>query len=146
MSVRCAAGVPLAPNATTDQKEDTCTLQDIKKAAVLLLARSAKDLAAAPFAPGPAFALALTQSGGKPAPASFTAAQARRQYAITQPATPNCDQSSTLGAPCHCSEMVLRDAVCRSSAKLLRASTCAFQADDTAKKIFNVTYTNMPHL
>lgn len=144
-TVRCLGGGIVMPTSSTKQNEDVCTLHALENAAQAELLRSPSDIVTRPYAPVPAYALALVLQAG-PAPESFVLAHQRRRFAVTQSLSPECDAASREGEPCHCDEATLRDAACRSSGSLVRVSSCALDVDEKAKRISHVTYTLGTHL
>jgi hypothetical protein len=144
-TVRCGAAGAITPGTTSNQDEPLCTLVELDQLAERELVRTAENLVAAPYAPvaGLAFALALQSNA---APEDYTAAHARRRFAIRQPATPSCNAATVERTPCHCEPAALRDAACRSRAIRQWVGSCAFELNITQQTISNVTFTTAAHL
>lgn len=137
---RCSASGPVSPRDASKQDEPPCTKEALAVALAKELERKPADVvASANGTRGPLFAYAALLGQGK-VPEAFATAQARRQYAITQPEEPACTSPDLApGTLCHCDEALIRDQTCRrSTTDDVHVNTCKFTVDDKTKRITNV--------
>lgn len=141
---RCTEAGPVSWSDTSKQDEPLCTKADLAKAIAGELERTTRDvLESGTTRPG-LFAYASLVAKDR-VPAAFVAAQARRRYALTQPAEPPCDGSLAPGTACHCDEATVRLFACKQpEASHVHIGVCRFDVDDKQKKIHNVVATPPP--
>lgn len=135
---RCTEAGPVSWSDTSKQDEPLCTKADLAKAIARELERTTRDvLESGTTRPG-LFAYAALVAKDR-VPAGFVAAQARRRYALTQPAEPSCDSGLAPGTACHCDEATVRLFACKQpEASNVHIGVCRFDVDDKQKKIQNV--------
>ncbi|MBX3224723.1 MAG: hypothetical protein KF795_29675 [Labilithrix sp.] len=141
---RCTEAGPVSWSDTSKQDEPLCTKADLAKAIAGELGRTTRDvLDSGATRPG-LFAYAALVAKDR-VPAAFVTAQARRRYALTQPAEPSCDSAIAPGTACHCDEATLRLYACKQpEASNVHIGVCRFDVDDKQKKIDKVVATPPP--
>jgi hypothetical protein len=141
---RCKDGKRLARGATTDQKEPLCSAEDLAREVEDELKRpKAEVLAEKDATYTERWALAGLRALVA-VPPEFERAHARRQYALTQVAAPECGMGVDLGKPCHTDEAAIRDQACRNETSPVSFSFSRFDVSDDKKTITNVIEASPP--
>jgi hypothetical protein len=141
---RCKDGKKLARGATTDQKEPLCSADDLAREVEDELARPKADVLVDKDAYyTERWALAALRALNA-VPPEFEKAHARRQYALTQVATPECGMGIDIGKPCHTDEAAIRDQACRNETSPVSFSFTRFEVSDDKKTISNVVEGSPP--
>ena len=144
-ALRCGEKGPVDPTQTSKQDEPLCTKAEVEKVVAAELERAPADVVSLAKGTRSALFAYATLAMLDKVPAAITNAHARRRFALTQPASPECDTSMTPGTPCHCDEAMLRDQTCRHpESKSVNVALCKWEIDDKAKKITNVVFSPPP--
>ncbi|MDF2698242.1 MAG: hypothetical protein K0S65_6625 [Labilithrix sp.] len=141
---RCNEAGPVSWSDTSKQDEPLCTSAQLTKVIASELERKTPDILAGGGTRPALFAYAALLAKDH-VPAAFTVAQARRRYALGQPASPSCENSLDPNTPCHCDEATVRLYACKEpEATQVHIGVCRFDVDDKQKKIANVVATPPP--
>jgi hypothetical protein len=139
---RCKDGKRIG--RTSDQKEPLCSADDLAREVEDELKRpKAEILAEKDVYYTERWALAALRASNA-VPPEFEKAHARRLYAVTQPATPECGMGVDLGKPCHTDEAAIRDQACRNESSPVSFSFTRFDISDDKKTITNVVESSPP--
>jgi hypothetical protein len=141
---RCKDGKRLVRGAPQDQKEPLCSADDLAREVEDELKRPKADVLADKDAYyTERWALAALRALAA-VPPEFEKAHARRLYAVTQVATPECGMGIDIGKPCHTDEAAIRDQACRNETTPVSFSFSRFDVSDDKKTISNVIEASPP--